>query len=134
MRAGQLFIVTSTVYLRGFDYRVDPEAAGTRGAAIMMTACVDSKRAAKQAFARVGRYNEDHCARLVLDTIALSAVDDTERARLAAQALTSVSHSTQVRKQGSMGRRGKANQVDPNQRTIMQSLLLSVKENKTATK
>ena len=119
MRAGQLFIVTSTVYLRGFDYRVDSEAAGTRGAAIMMTACVDSKRAAKQAFARVGRYNEDHCARLVLDTIALSAVDDTERARLAAQALTSVSHSTQVRKQGSMGR-GKANQVDPNQRTIRQ--------------
>ena len=48
----------------------------------MMAALVDSERAALQAFSRVGRYDEDTCARLVLESLPLSAVDTAQSARL----------------------------------------------------
>ena len=53
----------------------------------MMAELVDSKRASLQAFARVGRYDEDTCARLVLEGLPLDAVDVSQTTKLASNVM-----------------------------------------------
>ena len=58
--------------MRGFDYRCPA------GLALLIAKQLDSKRALRQAFSRVGRYN-DICARFVLPTLGSLAPIDQEQ-------------------------------------------------------
>ena len=59
--------------MRGFDYRCPA------GLALLIAKKLDSKRALKQAFSRVGRYNEDVCARFVIPELGSLEPIDTEK-------------------------------------------------------
>lgn len=59
MEPGTLFLVTQQQLMRGFDYRCPS------GIALFIGARFDSDRGLKQAYGRVGRYDDDVCFRFL---------------------------------------------------------------------
>ena len=59
--------------MRGFDYRCET------GLALLIVKLLDSKRALKQAFNRVGRYNEDIAVRCVHPSLGTLTPIDKEK-------------------------------------------------------
>ena len=64
IQPGHLYIVTKQQLMREFDYRC------ATGLAVLIAQKLDSNRALKQAFGRVGRYSDDTCARFVTPELA----------------------------------------------------------------
>ena len=69
MAPGTLFLVTQQQLMRGFDYRCPA------GIALFIGARFDSKRGLKQAYGRVGRYDDDVCYRFIDSALDGEGVD-----------------------------------------------------------
>ena len=83
---GDVFLISRQSLMRGFDYR----CAG--GLALLICKKVDSERALRQAFSRVGRYDEDACHRFVLTSLrTLEPIDHEKRCKL----VSNVNHNIQ---------------------------------------
>ena len=61
--------------MRGFDYRSDS------GVALLVAKLLDNDRALKQAYGRVGRYDEDDCLRSIDEALnTIKPIDESKAA------------------------------------------------------
>ena len=91
---GDVFLISLQSLMRGFDYR----CAG--GLALLICKKVDSERALRQAFSRVGRYDEDACHRFVLTSLqTLEPIDHEKRCKLVSNVNHNIQHTGMTKKQ-----------------------------------